>query len=808
MTPLNPRGLAGMRSGLGIVVLLLTGCNSVFDIQERSRRPMCADPLMIDDMEDGDGDICRTKVRNGGWYTFGDSTVGAELSPPSNSPFLPTLIGDGSRGNSRYAAHFSGSGFTEWGAIMGLVLIAPPVLTNENPGPVATTAAVPTFDAAQGVGGITFWMKSSAPVSVAIPTSETTPTSEGGQCADAPSEHNCDNHFQFQITAPSPGWAEYQVPFNALRQAAGSAIWNPRHLMNIQFQVPPEAPFDVWVDDLAFYKCAGPECQPTCTDPIYPVSCRAFGGSHSSCRRLGTDCAVMSDGCADPQMIDDMEDGDEAICALGGRSGRWTTNADARGTGVQPGLTIDLPTQIPGGRGDSHYAARLVGTGFSDWGAILSVDFDQPYDAAAADGITFWMKSTVPVSVEFPIPSTVPTDWGGECDESQPGCTANFQFSIEATGNKWVEYKVPFAALSQGRDADYNLAAGLGTWDASRLNGIRFVSSSSDFDVWVDDLRFYSCGSEVCLPTCRADLPVACPAAGIRSADCWPAGTDCASPPDFVNNSLWGTGPNDVWIVGWTRAGGGSASHWDGATWTRSTVATPPIWDVWGSGKSTVWGIGDRGTLLQEKNSVWSVISSDTGTPSPLGAIWGSGPSDIWAIGAAGTTLHWDGVAWSAVADTATSETLIAVWGSQSDDVWAVGQGGAIIHWDGAEWSPSLSGTTTYLVGIWGGAGNDVWAVGNAGVIVYWNGSAWGPVESGTSQRLYAVWGSASNDVWAVGAAGTILHWDGSSWVAAPSGTSQNLLGVWGSASNDVWAVGATDTLLHWDGSNWSASSH
>jgi hypothetical protein len=198
-----------------IAAALSTGCNSVFGIHEGAPRPMCVDDMTIDDLEDGDTLICRRFAgRTGGWYAFGDGSPTGELTQ-SSKDFAPTRIEDGSRGTSRYAARLSGSGFTIFGAIMGFNLLFP----------------VQPFDA-RGLGGVTFWMRSTVPVAVDFPTEETVPANEGGQC-----QNDCNQHFSFQITAPAPGWVKYEVPFNALRSGARSATWNPRNLYGVNFRV-------------------------------------------------------------------------------------------------------------------------------------------------------------------------------------------------------------------------------------------------------------------------------------------------------------------------------------------------------------------------------------------------------------------------------------------------------------------------------------------------------------------------------------------------------------------------------------------
>jgi hypothetical protein len=132
-------------------------------------------------------------------------------------------------------------------------------------------------------------MKSNVPVSVGFPIPETSDLRFGGECFANP---NCSRHFAFRLTAPSPDWAEYEIPFSALSQG-GSARWDPRFLQGVQFGVAPGAPFDVWVDDLRFfYKCSSPLCVPTCTDPDFPTPCPANGRHPASCTPRGTDCAI------------------------------------------------------------------------------------------------------------------------------------------------------------------------------------------------------------------------------------------------------------------------------------------------------------------------------------------------------------------------------------------------------------------------------------------------------------------------------------------------------------------------------------
>jgi hypothetical protein len=781
-------------------VLVLTACNSVFDIHEGTPRPICADELMIDDLEDGDAWICETGGRGGPWYTVGDATS-TDLTPAG--PFFePTLIEGGERGTSRYAAHFSGSGFTDWGAFMGFNL-------------KEDELGLGTFNAS-ATAGIKFWMKSDVPIFFSLPIPETSEIRFGGACS---ANVNCSNDFGFSLTAPLDGWTEYEVPFSALRQWE-SAIWDPRALLGVHFGVPPGAPFDVWVDDVQFYHACsakvGHECVPTCSDPEFPVPCPESVRYPASCHPPETDCARVASWCADPLLIDDLEDHDNAICDSGGRKGWWYVFSDGTSTDLEPAAGTDLPTAIPEGeRGPSRSAARFAGSGFTDWGAGMGFDLDADakgeagYDASSADGISFFMKSNVEVSVRFPLPETIPVSEGGSCEDdvADGTCHLHFGFTVGSTANEWREIKLPFAALSQGvgRDPYFNWISSSEGWDATRLRKIEFSpGDASDFEVWVDDLRFYTCESSDCLPSCLGDAPVACAASPDRRAGCWPAGTDCSS-PDLTHNGVWGSGPSDVWVVGQSNAtGAGTFLHWDGSDWTRApSNPTPPVWDVWGSGADDVWAVAEHGTLLRHVGLDWIVGGRDVGTRGPIAGIWGTSPSDAWAI--SNVTSHWDGREWSTVA-RAAGPPLLDIWGNGADDVWAVGYVGTIVHWDGAAWSASESGTEEHLTGVWGSAENDVWVVGTAGLALHWDGTDWTPVETGATRNLEGIWGSGPDDIWAVGQGGTLAHWDGLEWALVPSGTPQNLWAVWGSGASDVWAVGDLSTILHYDGDSWSAS--
>ena len=164
--------------------------------------------------------------------------------------------------------------------------------------------------------------------------------------------------------------------------------------------------------------------------------------------------------------------------------------------------------------------------------------------------------------------------------------------------------------------------------DAPVRQAIEFAIDGSDFDLWIDDIRFYNCAGAACVPTCTTpELPLACPASPLDAA-CWPAGTDCANPPAYTYTGIWGSGRNDVWIVGGSAdIGDGVTLHWDGASWTSAATSTPVLWGIWGSDADDAWMVGERGTMRRRVGSDWIAASSGT-TAELFQGVWGSGPSD------------------------------------------------------------------------------------------------------------------------------------------------------------------------------------
>jgi hypothetical protein len=181
---------------------------------------------LIDDMENGTGNICQGNGRTGHWFDYHDAM--STLTPDNAIP-APDVISP-PRGTSTRAMHFSGT-FVQY-AGGGCFLDMPPSTYNAN-----------------GYTGIQFWMKGTASAfKVIVQTAETEATTYGGTCTLA--TLSCAGNELALPDLAADAWALAQVPFTAL--GMGTAPFDQSIIWSIEFQSGPGA-FDFWVDDLGFY---------------------------------------------------------------------------------------------------------------------------------------------------------------------------------------------------------------------------------------------------------------------------------------------------------------------------------------------------------------------------------------------------------------------------------------------------------------------------------------------------------------------------------------------------------------------------
>jgi len=183
----------------------------------------CGDPAaaLIDDFEDGN---TLTPDGFGGWYLANDGT-GTQLPRDVSGLVVP-----GGRGDSRFSAHTSGEGFTEWGAVVGVGFGCARSVEAFDGFRFATQAAAGTFD-------------------VKLVTLATQSEDTGGECTEV-----CNDHFALPLAVADGRWYECSVRFEDLAQQCwGTAVdLDLDAATGIEVFHPANASFITTLDDLRF----------------------------------------------------------------------------------------------------------------------------------------------------------------------------------------------------------------------------------------------------------------------------------------------------------------------------------------------------------------------------------------------------------------------------------------------------------------------------------------------------------------------------------------------------------------------------
>jgi hypothetical protein len=197
--------------------------------------------------------------------------------------------------------------------------------------------------------------------------------------------------------------------------------------------------------------------------------------------------------------------------------------------------------------------------------------------------------------------------------------------------------------------------------------------------------------------------------------------------------------------------------------------------------------------------------------------VWASGPSDVWAVGEGGLLLHFDGERWTEV-EAGVERRLREIWGATSDDIYVAMESSELLHFDGRNWSPVQTGASQALMGVTGTSATDVWAVGHAGQVLRFDGQTWtSPSTEGVYLRKLRA--SPSGEIYGTGTVSPdnlerLFRFDGSGWVDLmapryPDGGGWTLVDVWAGSPSSVYAAGSglqtsSAVLLHFDGMAWN----
>ena len=198
-------------------------------------------------------------------------------------------------------------------------------------------------------------------------------------------------------------------------------------------------------------------------------------------------------------LLDDLEDGNPTVAAVGPRNGQWWLASDmTAGTSEPPPEQAITPEHIVGGRCDSTRAIHVQGSGFSDWGAVISANMryvtaSESVDVSQYTGIKFWARlgSDVPVPIRFQVQDAQTRPEGGLCVDDPTASNACWNgrgTQLLPLNKEWRLYDLPFIDMEQADGWGYRTDH----LDTSTVYSLEWqLPKDLAFDLWVDDVWFY-----------------------------------------------------------------------------------------------------------------------------------------------------------------------------------------------------------------------------------------------------------------------------------------------------------------------------
>lgn len=264
-----------------------------------------------------------------------------------------------------------------------------------------------------------------------------------------------------------------------------------------------------------------------------------------------------------------------------------------------------------------------------------------------------------------------------------------------------------------------------------------------------------------------------------------------------IMQSIWGSSPNDVYIVGHNDRGFGQMFHFNGSSWTPVSLnfGAIDLGDVFGFAPNDVWAVGER--------------------------IFRNVVDDPYFIDSS-LIIHYDGVKWSDY-KVGRGRRLRSLWGTNKDNVWFGGNNGTLFHYNGINIKEDLIFNFTYHSGeskynyysFTGNLDNKTYVLMNIErqneptrySIFERKNQTWDIFDDSSYLVKSSIWLNSSGSLVATGYETKIK--EGSIWKTFPQEDSIITTSVNGNADNNIFLVGYSNNsalkseILHYDGNNW-----
>ncbi|HEY6565363.1 MAG TPA: hypothetical protein VIY86_12750, partial [Pirellulaceae bacterium] len=139
--------------------------------------------------------------------------------------------------------------------------------------------------------------------------------------------------------------------------------------------------------------------------------------------------------------------------------------------------------------------------------------------------------------------------------------------------------------------------------------------------------------------------------------------------------SIWGSGPNDVWALGGT---GIARKRSDGSWTTEFPGPMSGLQKIWGSGPNDVYTMRGPEIFHTTGDGKWSAQTVQTVDPfEGLFSVWGSGPDDVYFGSSHGGLYHslGDGRWFRETVDPEIRLDIESIWGTSKNNVYIYANG-------------------------------------------------------------------------------------------------------------------------------------
>src|SRR5205823_1632874 len=118
----------------------------------------------------------------------------------------------------------------------------------------------------------------------------------------------------------------------------------------------------------------------------------------------------------------------------------------------------------------------------------------------------------------------------------------------------------------------------------------------------------------------------------------------------------------DVWALG------ADAARWDGSAWRSVAAPVAVPHDLWGSSATDLWAVGDSGAAHFD-GATWT--PSTLAVSDALEVVYGTGPREVFTVGQ--HVQRWDGQGWRDVTPSlfrGTTGVPVPSLAGVGGDVW------------------------------------------------------------------------------------------------------------------------------------------